>query len=56
MKKKKKVLALIPARLKSQRLPKKVILLIEKIPIIIHVYRRVLMSKKIDDQTRFIFD
>ena len=49
MKKKKKVLALIPARLKSQRLPKKVILLIEKIPIIIHVYRRVLMSKKIDD-------
>ena len=49
MKKKEKVLALIPARLKSQRLPKKVILLIEKIPIIIHVYRRVLMSKKIDD-------
>ena len=44
-----KVLALIPARLNSVRLPNKVVLLIEKIPIIIHVYRRALRAKKIDD-------
>ena len=49
MKMKTKVLALIPARLNSKRLPKKVILTIENIPIVIHVYRRALMSKKISD-------
>lgn len=47
--KKKKILALIPARLKSKRLPGKIILPIEKIPLVIHVYKRVLMSKMIDD-------
>lgn len=46
---KKKFLALIPARLNSKRLPKKVILPIEKLPIIIHVYRRSLLAKNIDD-------
>jgi 3-deoxy-manno-octulosonate cytidylyltransferase (CMP-KDO synthetase) len=49
MKTKIKVIALIPARLNSKRLSKKVILPIENIPIIIHVYRRALMSKKIND-------
>jgi CMP-2-keto-3-deoxyoctulosonic acid synthetase len=49
MKMKTKVLALIPARLNSKRLPKKVILTIENMPIVIHVYRRALMSKKISD-------
>ena len=49
MSKKGKVLALIPARLNSKRLPKKVLLSIANLPLIIHVYRRVLFSKKIDD-------
>ena len=49
MRKKGKVLALIPARLNSKRLPKKVLLSIANLPLIIHVYRRVLFSKKIDD-------
>ena len=44
-----KILALIPARLNSKRLPNKVVLLIEKLPIIIHVYRRALRAKKIND-------
>jgi 3-deoxy-manno-octulosonate cytidylyltransferase (CMP-KDO synthetase) len=44
-----KVLGLIPARLNSMRLRNKVILPIQNLPIIIHVYRRVLRSKKIND-------
>lgn len=46
---KKKILALIPARLNSKRLPKKVILPIGGIPMVIHVYKRALCSKIIDD-------
>jgi 3-deoxy-manno-octulosonate cytidylyltransferase (CMP-KDO synthetase) len=49
VKKKNKVLALIPTRLNSRRLPAKTLLPINNIPIIIHVYRRTLLSKKIDD-------
>ena len=46
---KKRILALIPARLKSKRLPIKAILPIKKIPMVIHVYQRALLSKKIHD-------
>ena len=43
---KKRILALIPSRLKSKRLPAKAILPIKKIPMVIHVYQRALLSKK----------
>ena len=44
-----KTVALIPTRLNSRRLPKKSLELIGNLPLIIHTYRRVLMSKKIND-------
>ena len=47
--KKNKVLALIPTRLNSRRLPAKALLPINDIPIIIHVYRRTLLSKYVDE-------
>ena len=47
--KKKKVLGLIPTRLNSTRLPQKALLEINKIPLIIHTYKRAKMSKKLDD-------
>ena len=46
---KKKIIALIPTRLNSQRLPAKALLPINNLPLIIHVYRRTLLSKLIDD-------
>tara|TARA_A100001234_G_scaffold216222_1_gene221925 strand:+ start:409 stop:1164 length:756 start_codon:yes stop_codon:yes gene_type:complete len=49
MKKKLKVIGLIPTRLNSSRLPQKAILLIHKIPLVVHTYRRAKMSKKLDD-------
>jgi 3-deoxy-manno-octulosonate cytidylyltransferase (CMP-KDO synthetase) len=45
----KNVIALIPARLNSKRLNKKALLPLKNIPLIIHVYKRVLKAKKIDD-------
>jgi len=45
----KNVIALIPARLNSKRLNNKVLLPLKKIPLIIHVYKRVQKSKKIRD-------
>ena len=45
----KKILALIPTRLNSRRIPAKALLPINKLPLIIHVYRRTLLSKFIDD-------
>ena len=48
MNKKKKVVALIPTRLNSLRLPAKALLPINKYPLIIHVYKRAMLSKKID--------
>ena len=45
----KKIIALIPTRLNSQRLPAKALLPINNLPLIIHVYRRTLLSKLIDD-------
>jgi 3-deoxy-manno-octulosonate cytidylyltransferase (CMP-KDO synthetase) len=41
------ILALIPARLNSARLPYKPLLKIDNIPLIIHVMKRVMMCKKI---------
>lgn len=49
MKKKPKVLALIPTRMNSSRLPAKALLPLNNIPLIIHVYKRTLLSKKITD-------
>ena len=46
---KKKILGLIPVRLNSSRLNQKPLLLIKKIPLIIHTYRRAKLSKKLDE-------
>ena len=45
----KNIIGLIPTRLNSQRLPQKALLEIHGIPLIIHTYRRALMSKKLND-------
>lgn len=42
------ILGIIPARLNSKRLPNKPLQLIDGIPILIHVIKRALMSKKLD--------
>ena len=47
--KKKNVLGLIPTRLNSTRLPQKALLSINKIPLVVHTYKRAKLSKKIDD-------
>lgn len=47
--KKKSILALIPTRLNSRRLPAKALLPINNLPLIMHVYRRTKLSKKVDD-------
>jgi len=49
MKKNNGIIALIPTRLNSRRLPAKALLPINKIPLVIHVYKREKLSKKIDD-------
>ena len=46
MKNKRKILALIPTRLNSRRLPAKALLPINNLPLIMHVYKRVKLSKK----------
>ena len=46
---KKKILALIPTRLNSRRLPAKALLPINNIPLVMHVYKRALLSKNIDE-------
>jgi 3-deoxy-manno-octulosonate cytidylyltransferase (CMP-KDO synthetase) len=46
---KKKILGLIPVRLNSSRLNQKSLLLIKKIPLIIHTYKRAKLSKKLDE-------
>ena len=45
----KKILGLIPSRIGSQRLPKKPLLLINNIPLIVHVFKRAKMAKKLND-------
>ena len=47
--KKKKILVLIPTRLNSRRLPAKALLPINNLPLIMHVYKRVKLSKKVND-------
>jgi 3-deoxy-manno-octulosonate cytidylyltransferase (CMP-KDO synthetase) len=42
------ILGLIPARLFSTRLRNKPLILIEKIPLVVHVYKRALLSKLLD--------
>ena len=42
------ILGIIPARLKSKRLPNKPLKLIDGLPLLIHVLKRSLMSKKLD--------
>ena len=44
-----KILGLIPTRLGSTRLPSKPLLEIKNIPLIIHTYKRAIMSKLLDD-------
>jgi len=48
-KKKLKILGLIPTRLDSQRLPQKALMPINKIPLVVHTYKRAKLSKKLDD-------
>ena len=43
------ILGLIPSRLNSKRLKEKPLLKIDNLPIVIHAYKRALMSKKLDD-------
>ena len=45
----KKVLALIPTRLNSSRLPQKALLEIKNIPLVVHTFKRSKLSKLIDD-------
>tara|TARA_E500000178_G_C16563855_1_gene548538 strand:- start:7 stop:396 length:390 start_codon:yes stop_codon:yes gene_type:complete len=45
---KKEVVALIPTRLESKRLPGKALLELKGLPIIVHTAKRTLMSKKVD--------
>ena len=49
MKKNKGVVVLIPTRLNSRRLPAKALLPINKMPLVIHVYKRAKLSKKVND-------
>ena len=42
------ILGIIPARLKSKRLPNKPLKLIDGLPLLVHVLKRSLMSKKLD--------
>jgi 3-deoxy-manno-octulosonate cytidylyltransferase (CMP-KDO synthetase) len=49
MKKKNDVLVLIPTRLNSRRLPAKALLPINNLPLIMHVYKRVQLAKKVSD-------
>jgi 3-deoxy-manno-octulosonate cytidylyltransferase (CMP-KDO synthetase) len=44
-----KVIAILPARLESSRLPRKALKDICGLPMIVHVYKRCLLSKKLDE-------
>ena len=43
------ILGLIPSRLNSKRLKEKPLLLIDRLPIIVHAYKRAKLSKKLDE-------
>ncbi|MFC1626542.1 3-deoxy-manno-octulosonate cytidylyltransferase [Pseudomonadota bacterium] len=47
--KKPKTVALIPARLESSRLPRKALVDIHGLPMIVHVYKRCLLAKHLDE-------
>jgi 3-deoxy-manno-octulosonate cytidylyltransferase (CMP-KDO synthetase) len=49
MRNKTKTVAIIPARIESSRLPRKALLDICGLPMIIHVYRRCLLASKLDE-------
>ena len=56
-----KAIGLIPTRLNSKRLPRKSLKMIGNLPLIIHTYRRVKLSKKLDEaficcDTKEVFD
>jgi 3-deoxy-manno-octulosonate cytidylyltransferase (CMP-KDO synthetase) len=44
-----KAIGLIPTRLNSTRLPQKALLEINNIPLVIHTYKRAMLSKKLND-------
>lgn len=44
-----KILGLIPTRLNSSRLPQKALLTIENIPLVVHTYKRSMLSKKLNE-------
>ena len=48
MSNKKKVVAILPSRLESSRLPRKALLDICGLPMIVHVFKRCLLAKKLD--------
>lgn len=43
------VVGMIPARLESTRLPRKALIDIEGLPMVVHTYKRALLAKKLDD-------
>lgn len=45
----KKIIGLIPIRLNSKRLSQKALLQIDNIPMVVHVYKRAKLSKKLDE-------
>ena len=47
--KKLKIIGLIPTRLNSTRLPQKALMEINKIPLVVHTYKRAKLSKLLDD-------
>ena len=49
MKKKKKIIGLIPCRLKSTRLKNKALLNIDGLPLIVHTFKRAELCKELDD-------
>ena len=44
-----KIIGLIPSRIGSKRLPAKALLPINNLPLIVHVYKRAKLSKKLTD-------
>jgi len=45
----KKIVGLIPVRLNSTRLYGKALLMLDNLPLVVHTYRRALISKKLDE-------
>ena len=43
------IIGLIPSRLNSKRIKEKPLLKIDNLPIVVHAYKRALLSKELDD-------